>query len=100
MTLDLFDTGELEFRTADRWCRISLCERYTVSKADMGEAFEREHGTRFRYTAWRRGLDRDGKPSGRAIPQMLGCFDSAAEAEDDCRKDSRARQAQPQRNAA
>lgn len=76
---DLFAApARLRFIRTDRWHEVSDCGRYTVSKADMGEAFEREHGVRFRYDAWRRGKD------GSKIPANLGCFNSAAEAEVRC----------------
>lgn len=76
-TPDLFSAGpaDLQFHQADRWYRLSACERYSVSKADMGPGAPVRH----RYTAWRRGRD------GSKIPTMLGCFDSGREAEDACR---------------
>lgn len=52
----------------DRWHRPSDCGRYAISKADLGEAFERAHGYREVYDAWRRGKD------GSVVPQNLGSF--------------------------
>lgn len=68
---DLFAApAQLRFVRADRWHELSDCNRYAVSKALVGGVP--------RYDAWRRGENRMG------IPQNLGCFDSAAEAEARC----------------
>lgn len=69
-TPDIFDAPALRFVRADRWHELSDCNRYAVSKALVDGVP--------RYDAWRRGENRMG------IPQNLGCFDSAAEAEARC----------------
>ena len=70
-TSSLFDSPVLlRFERHDRWHEMSGCQRYAVSKAGMGPTFR----VPFRYDAWRRGSD------GSKIPQNLGCFDTAEEA--------------------
>jgi hypothetical protein len=70
---DLF-AGLLEWRQGDRWHRITVCEAYSVSKADMGP----DAPVRFRYSAWLRGKGKFG------IPTHLGCFDHPNDAEALC----------------
>lgn len=71
----------LSFHQADRWHRLSDCNRYAVSKALV-------NGTP-RYDAWRRGKD------GSVIPTNLGCFDTALEAETRCQAHADGRYAVP-----